>query len=167
MLFLCGANRLELVPEATLASKRASKRNYKESVRSMTHRERPAQAKEAHQFLPALALAALCALFCLAPHCAAQTADINQGGPGSSHEGAGTNPRQAQPSTEATAKVAETREAERQHRLEVDAAKLLQLSNELKAEIEKTSKDQLSLDVLRKAEEIEKLARDMKQRVKS
>ena len=55
----------------------------------------------------------------------------------------------------------------RQKRIVDDTAKLLQLATELKAAVDKSTKDQLSLDVIRKAEEIEKLARDVKQRMRN
>ncbi|MGB6975498.1 MAG: hypothetical protein WBD67_12525 [Terracidiphilus sp.] len=41
-------------------------------------------------------------------------------------------------------------------------AELLQLANQLQADVDKTNKDMLSLSVVRKADEIEKLARSMK-----
>jgi type VI protein secretion system component VasF len=47
-----------------------------------------------------------------------------------------------------------------------DAARLLQLATELKAEVDKTNKDTLSLKVIRKAETIEKLAKGVKQQLK-
>jgi len=48
-----------------------------------------------------------------------------------------------------------------------DIEKLFQLASELKAEVEKTDSSQvLSLGLLRKAEEIEKLAREIKNRAK-
>jgi hypothetical protein len=47
-----------------------------------------------------------------------------------------------------------------------DANKMVQLSNELKADVEKTQKDELSLEVLKKAAEVEKLAHDVQQRMK-
>ena len=48
-----------------------------------------------------------------------------------------------------------------------DIEKLYQLASELKAEVEKTDSSQvLSLPLLRKAEEIEKLAREIKNRAK-
>jgi hypothetical protein len=56
---------------------------------------------------------------------------------------------------------------ERQRKIVDDTAKLLQLATELKDAVAKTTKDQMSLEVIRKAEEIEKLARDVKQRMKS
>ena len=42
-----------------------------------------------------------------------------------------------------------------------DAAKLLQVATELKQYVDKTGKDVLSLEVMRKAEEMEKLARQI------
>lgn len=56
---------------------------------------------------------------------------------------------------------------ERQRKMQEDTARLLKLAEELKAEMEKTNKFQMSVDVIRKAEEIEKLARDVKNRMKS
>lgn len=64
-------------------------------------------------------------------------------------------------------KLEHMREDDRRKRLLADTAKLVELSNELKSDVEKTSKDQLSLDVVRKAAEIEKLAHDVKERMKS
>lgn len=55
---------------------------------------------------------------------------------------------------------------ERQRKMQEDTAKLLQLAEQLKAEMEKTNKFQMSLEVVKKAEEIEKLARDVKNRMK-
>lgn len=47
-----------------------------------------------------------------------------------------------------------------------DANKLVQLSNELKADVEKTQNDELSVEVLKKAAELEKLAHDVQQKMK-
>ncbi|MEO7029185.1 MAG: hypothetical protein ABI147_07250 [Acidobacteriaceae bacterium] len=55
---------------------------------------------------------------------------------------------------------------ERQKKIMDETEKLLQLATELKAEVDKTTKDQMSLETIRKAEEIEKLAHDVKQRMK-
>jgi hypothetical protein len=46
----------------------------------------------------------------------------------------------------------------KQKQLADDTAKLLQLANELKVELDKSSKDTLSLNVMKKAEQVEKLA---------
>jgi hypothetical protein len=51
---------------------------------------------------------------------------------------------------------------ERQKKLEADTDKLLALATDLKKSVDKTNKDILSVDVVKKAEEIEKLARSMK-----
>lgn len=64
-------------------------------------------------------------------------------------------------------KLEHMREDERRKRLLADTAKLLQLSTELREQVNKSAKDELSLDVVRKAAEIEKLARDVKERMKS
>jgi hypothetical protein len=61
---------------------------------------------------------------------------------------------------------AKLRNADRQKKLQDDTAKLLSLANELKADVDKSTKDTLSLDVVRKADEIEKLAHNVKERMK-
>ena len=48
-----------------------------------------------------------------------------------------------------------------------DASKLLALTTELKSDVDKTDKDELSLEVMRKAAEIEKLAHDVQSRMKN
>ena len=58
-----------------------------------------------------------------------------------------------------------TREEMRQAEIEADTKRLYQLSAELRAEVAKTYKESLSLTVLKKAEEIEKLARSLKVRI--
>jgi hypothetical protein len=57
--------------------------------------------------------------------------------------------------------------SDRHKRLEDDASKLLALSTELKSDVDKANKDELSLDVMRKAAEIEKLAHDVQSRMKN
>ena len=47
-----------------------------------------------------------------------------------------------------------------------DSANLNKMAIELKQEIDKSSKDQLSLSVIRKAEALEKLAHSLKQRMR-
>lgn len=64
-------------------------------------------------------------------------------------------------------KLEKMREEDRHKRLQADTAKLVQLTNELKDEVDKTSRDELSVDVVKKAAEIEKLARDVKERMRS
>jgi len=51
---------------------------------------------------------------------------------------------------------------QRQAELKKDTEKLLKLSTELKEYVDKSNENILSLDVIKKAEEIEKLARSVK-----
>jgi hypothetical protein len=53
---------------------------------------------------------------------------------------------------------------ERQKKLLADADKLVELSNELRAEVGSSTKNDLSLTVIKKAGEIEKLAHDVRER---
>jgi hypothetical protein len=55
---------------------------------------------------------------------------------------------------------------ERAAALKTDADKLLKLSVELKQYVDKSDENILSLDVIKKAEEIEKLARSVKEKMK-
>lgn len=55
---------------------------------------------------------------------------------------------------------------ERQAQLKRDTDKLLQLSTELKQYVDKTNENVLSVDVIKKADEIEKLARSVKDKMK-
>ena len=64
---------------------------------------------------------------------------------------------------EATKKANKERQAEIQR----DTEKLLKLATELKDYVGKTDEHILSLDVLKKAEEIEKLAHDVKEKMKT
>ena len=62
--------------------------------------------------------------------------------------------------------VAKGQNQDRQKRLVNDTDKLLALATELKQEVSKTDKNTLSVDVIKKAEEIEKLAHSVKERMK-
>jgi hypothetical protein len=55
---------------------------------------------------------------------------------------------------------------QRQDALKRDTEKLVRLSNELKQYVDKSSENMLSLDVIKKAEEIEKLAHRVKEKMK-
>lgn len=56
--------------------------------------------------------------------------------------------------------------AERRKQIADDSERLLKLATDLKAEVDKTTKDTLSLSVIRKADEIEKLAHSVKDKMK-
>jgi hypothetical protein len=55
---------------------------------------------------------------------------------------------------------------ERQVSLKKDTDKLLKLATELKESVDKTNENTLSMDVIKKAEEIEKLAHSVKDKMK-
>ncbi|HEY0263612.1 MAG TPA: hypothetical protein VGC07_03730 [Granulicella sp.] len=59
------------------------------------------------------------------------------------------------------------RQNESHKKLVDDTERLLALATELKSDMDKTTKDMLSVQVLRKAEEIEKLAHNIKQEMKN
>lgn len=64
------------------------------------------------------------------------------------------------------AQIARGQNQNRQERLVSDTDKLLTLATELKNEVGKTNKNVMSVDVIKKAEEIEKLAHSVKERMK-
>lgn len=75
-----------------------------------------------------------------------------------------------EPNDEMRARMEHEREKavndDRQKRLAADVDRLVELTNELKADVNKTTKDELSVDVIKKAQEIEKLAHDVQSRMK-
>jgi hypothetical protein len=54
----------------------------------------------------------------------------------------------------------------RQQDIREDTEKLYQLATDLKAAVDKTNENTLSLDVIRKAEEVEKLAKKVREKMK-
>lgn len=60
-----------------------------------------------------------------------------------------------------------TPQTPQQKQLAEDTAKLLTLANELKAELDKSSKNTLSLSVIKKAENVEKLAHKVRDEMKA
>ena len=65
-----------------------------------------------------------------------------------------------------TAEMAKKAAKERVAALRNDTDKLLRLSVELKQSVDKSDENVLSVDVIKKAEEIEKLARSVKEKMK-
>jgi hypothetical protein len=63
-------------------------------------------------------------------------------------------------------KLQDARQTERQKKLVEDTDKLLTLATQLHNDVAKTNKDIMSLDVVRRADEIEKLAHAVKERMK-
>ena len=67
---------------------------------------------------------------------------------------------------EMLAKLQKRRNEARQQDIVRDTGRLLALATELKSEVDKTNKDVLSLDVIKKADEIEKLSKSIKEKMK-
>ncbi len=99
----------------------------------------------------------------------AQVPSASQASPAPSRPHLGANPTESPDpfNSAASPRIEKMREDERHKKLMSDAQRLIALTGELKAELDKASKDELSLDVVRKAAEIEKLAHDVKERMKS
>jgi hypothetical protein len=78
-----------------------------------------------------------------------------------------TDPDESNPmDTNRAAQQEKMRNNDRQKRLVADTDKLLELATDLKAQVDKSTKDTLSVDVIKKADEIEKLAHSVKERMK-
>jgi hypothetical protein len=65
-----------------------------------------------------------------------------------------------------TTELAKRAAKDRAAAIKIDTDKLLRLSVELKQSVDKSDENVLSLDVIKKAEEIEKLARSVKEKMK-
>lgn len=63
-------------------------------------------------------------------------------------------------------KIEAAQVSERLKHIQADTRTLLQLATELQIAVDKTDRDQLSLDVIRKAEQIEKLAKSVKEKMR-
>ncbi|MGA7887488.1 MAG: hypothetical protein WCA44_17245 [Acidobacteriaceae bacterium] len=63
-------------------------------------------------------------------------------------------------------KMAQERNVDRQKEIVADTDKLLALAKKLKEQVAKSDKDQLSLDVVDTANQIEKLAKSVKERMR-
>ncbi len=63
-------------------------------------------------------------------------------------------------------RLAKASNLQRQQDLKKDSEKLLELATELKQYVDKSNENTLSLDVIKKAEQIEKLAKAVKEKMK-
>lgn len=78
----------------------------------------------------------------------------------------GTHPDAKQAKTEEQPAKVVTGQDERERQIAEDSARLLKLATDLKRETDKTTFDTLSLGIIRKADEIQKLARNVKTKIK-
>jgi hypothetical protein len=120
-----------------------------------------------------------CAVACLAVTAVlagnAQNSQTAPGGPlrmdkadlsGPANQAPDANSQMQMHDSQAKQKEFSAANEERKRQIAEDSANLLKLATELKAEVDKTSKDTLSLTVIRKAGAIEKLAHDVKEKMK-
>jgi len=89
--------------------------------------------------------------------------------PSSSGRGSTTLPADDQPPDllhRTPDQLNEIHNSERQKKLIADTERLVELANELKTDVDKSSKNTMSMDVIKKADEIEKLAHSVKEKMK-
>lgn len=124
--------------------------------------------------LPAVLISSLFALLIAGPALAQEASSSSaQTAPAASSEPAQQkqdpapkiDPSQAQKAAAAGDKAMTPEEA-RQAQLVADANKLYELAQELQTEVAKSNKNTLSLAVVKKAAEVEKLAKSLKERMK-
>jgi hypothetical protein len=77
-----------------------------------------------------------------------------------------TSPQIALPIAQTGQQSFDAANTERRKQIADDSQRLLKLATDLKTEVDKTTKDTLSLSVIRKADEIEKLAHNVKEKMK-
>ena len=70
------------------------------------------------------------------------------------------------PAKQTKEEKAATAENLRKHQIADESTQLLTMAIALKKEVDKTNKDMLSINVIRKADEIEKLAHNVKEKIK-
>lgn len=114
----------------------------------------------------------LCAglVFAAAFSCIAQdgqpAAASGSGSAAQSPTAASAAPQSGNESTQAKLQKAQSADGQRKKQISDESTQLLAMAVALKAEVDKTNKDVLSLNVIRKADEIERLARTVKERIK-
>ena len=107
---------------------------------------------------PGISILSICLLFAISAHAQGRnppTADTSRASGGADE----AQQRQA-------SDIAKKANLQRQAAIKADTDKLLKLAVELKDSVDKSSENVLSLDVLKKAEEIEKLAHSVKDKMK-
>jgi methionyl-tRNA synthetase len=81
--------------------------------------------------------------------------------------GANSDDRDNEQHAKLEKELAKKANRDRQAQLQRDTDSLLKLANELKQYVDKSNENTLSLDVVKKAEEIEKLAHSVKEKMKA
>jgi hypothetical protein len=94
------------------------------------------------------------------------TSDAGQPSDETNQEPSDATDKVKPPEQQPVKQAAETPGSEHKRQISDESARLLTLAMALKAEVDKTNKDTLSLSVIRKADEIEKLARSVRDKLK-
>lgn len=81
--------------------------------------------------------------------------------------GANSDDRENEQRAKLERDIAKKANHDRQAQLQHDTDNLLKLANELKQYVDKSNENTLSMDVVKKAEEIEKLAHSVKEKMKA
>ena len=106
-------------------------------------------------------------LMCLAAVLAVATACVAQEGkPSETPEAPAAQTADAAAHPAKDSKPPKPGESDRKKLIADQSAQLLEMALALKAEVDKTTKDTLSLNVIKKADEIEKLAKSVKEKMK-
>ncbi len=128
---------------------------------------KPQRTRNGSGMVAAPAIAAmLLAVPCWAQHSGGYT---NPPPLGSANVHAGDGPHEPdapEVNMRAQEQMADRRNQERQRELVADTEKLFQLAQQLRDEVAKSNKDQLSVPVMRRSEEIEKLAKSVKEKMR-
>jgi hypothetical protein len=117
------------------------------------------------RFLPALLLA----LILSSPFAASHAQEVGQSPTTASPAAPNispTTPQQDEGTQRMIEMMAIRRNEQRQKEIVSDTAKLLDLAQKLNAEVSKSDKNTLSISVVKEAEEIEKLARTIKEKMR-
>ena len=134
-----------------------------------------------HRFWVGLVGIAVFACFPVTIGLSQQVPQINGGlpGPGRNSQGFAALPETANPHPDSNRVLEDSMRLQndlkhiamlnemRQKEMTSDTAKLLALANDLKTEMDKTGKDTLSMDAVRKAEQIEKLAHNVRDKMRA
>jgi hypothetical protein len=118
---------------------------------------------------PAIYAGIIASLFALVPAPMASRASIQQNGsyvPNAVNRMPDANDRDKMQQQQTNEDRIEAANAERKKQISADSDKLLKMATDLKDELDKTSKDTLSVSTIHKIDAIEKLARDMKDKLR-
>jgi hypothetical protein len=109
---------------------------------------------------------AVCCFSLLGVHCTAQIVDPSQTSDASVPVGQPQRNPEDSWTLEKRREMAKKQNEHRQQDIKQDTDKLLELATELKQYVDKTNENIISVDVIKKAEQIEKLAKNVKDKMK-